>query len=361
MIAGAEFRRRETAQALLEQIHRLAGRRRFRFMEVCGGHTMAIWRYGLPHLLGNSVELISGPGCPVCVTPNTYLDRAVALARNPENVIVTFGDLLRVPGSSSDLQMERARGGDIRIVYSSRDALDIARAHPEKTIIFLAIGFETTAPTIAATVQSARVERLSNFRILSALKTMPQALRMIASGEHRLDGLLLPGHVSAITGSKAFNFLTREYRVRGVVSGFEPTDILQSILMLIRQMREERCAVEIQYSRCVRESGNLRAQRIIEQVFEAGDAVWRGLGELPGSGLFLKEGFRDYDAANLAVEVEPSREQPGCSCGEVIRGALKPEECNLFGAVCTPVHPIGACMVSEEGACAAHYKYRACS
>lgn len=361
MIISGEFRRRETAQALLEQIHRLAQRRCFRFMEVCGGHTMSIWRCGLPHLLGGSVELLSGPGCPVCVTPNSYLDRAVALARNPENVLVTFGDLLRVPGSSSDLQTERARGGDIRIVYSSRDALDIARAQPGKTIIFLAIGFETTAPTIAATIQSARAERLSNFRILSALKTMPQALRIIASGDHQLDGLMLPGHVSAIIGSRAFDFLAQEYRIRGVVSGFEPTDILQSILMLIRQMREERCVVEIQYSRCVRESGNLRAQRIMEQVFDTGDAEWRGLGRIPASGLHLKEEYRGFDAESLQVDVETTREHPGCSCGEVIRGALKPEECALFGVACTPDHPIGACMVSEEGACAAHYKYRASS
>jgi hydrogenase expression/formation protein HypD len=361
MITGGEFRSPATAQALLTQIRRLAEHRHTRFMEVCGGHTMSIWRYGLPHLLGDSVELLSGPGCPVCVTPNSYLDRVVALARRPENIIVTFGDLLRVPGSSSDLQTERARGGDVRIVYSSRDALDIARAHPEKTIIFLAIGFETTAPTIAATVQSARRERVSNFRILSALKTMPQALRIVAADEHHLDGLLLPGHVSAITGLKAFDFLAGEYRIRGVVSGFEPSDILQSILMLIRQMREGRCAIEIQYSRCVRENGNLRAQKLLEQVFDAGDAEWRGLGLISGSGLYLKEEYREFDAGNLGVEVEPTREHPGCCCGDVIRGALKPEECGLFGGACRPEHPIGACMVSEEGACAAHYKYRGLS
>jgi hydrogenase expression/formation protein HypD len=354
-----EFRYRDTAQALIGRIAETLQGRTVRYMEVCGGHTTAIWRYGLPGLLGNHVQLLSGPGCPVCVTPNAFLDRAIALSRLPDVTIVTFGDLMRVPGSSSDLQTERARGGDIRPVYSSSDALEVARRNPERTVIFLAVGFETTAPTIAATVEQARVANLTNFRVLSALKTMPAALRaLVAGGEVALDGLLLPGHVTAITGSAIYDFLPGEFNLACVISGFEPLDILQSLYLLCLQTSSGHAQIDNQYRRTARSAGNAKARQILDLVFEADDAAWRGLGMIPGSGLALRVSYSQFDASAIPVQVEPTRENPGCRCGEVIRGALRPEECRLFGESCKPEHPVGACMVSAEGSCAAHYKYR---
>ncbi|RJP81405.1 MAG: hydrogenase formation protein HypD [Candidatus Zixiibacteriota bacterium] len=354
-----EFRGAGEAQAVLGQIRGALRGRRVRIMEVCGGHTMALWRYGLPGLLQESVDLLSGPGCPVCVTPNAYLDRAVALARHPGTIVVTFGDLMRVPGSSSTLLAERARGGDIRPVYSPRDALDVARAHPERTAVFLGIGFETTAPTVAAALISAREAGLANFRMLSALKTMPQALRALAgAGEVRLDGLILPGHVTAVTGAAPFHFLAEEFRIPCVVSGFEPLDLLQSLWMLARQVSEGRAEVEIQYLRAARPQGNPRAREVLDRVFCSTAAQWRGMGAIPGSGLALREEWSGFAAEAIPVEVEAEREHPGCRCGDVIRGAVRPEECSLFAGPCRPESPAGACMVSEEGACAAHYRYR---
>jgi len=353
------FRRPQQAHALLDRILQSGASRTFRFMEVCGGHTMAIWRYGLPNLLAPSINLLSGPGCPVCVTPNGFLDRAMALSRQPDTIIVTFGDLMRVPGTSSTLLLEKARGADIRPVYSSRDALNMAHSNPERTVIFLGIGFETTAPTIAATMQAARQMGLKNLRLLSALKTMPQALRAIASGgEVKLDGLILPGHVSTITGTPIYEFLARDFSLPCVVSGFEPLDILQSLLMLVQQVQEGRADIEIQYGRSVRAEGNAKAREVMAAVFEPCAAEWRGLGLIPESGLRLNSKYQQMDASSLEVEVEPAREHPGCRCGAVIRGAIRPDECALFGASCTPENPVGACMVSEEGTCAAHYKYK---
>ncbi len=353
------FRRPEQARALLNRILHACGSHSYRFMEVCGGHTMAIWRYGLPNLLGQSVDLLSGPGCPVCVTPNEFLDRAIALSRLPRTILVTFGDLMRVPGTSSTLLLEKARGADIRPVYSSRDALTLAHANPDHIVIFLGIGFETTAPTIAATIRAVHEMGLENFRQLSALKTMPQALRAITSGnELKLDGLILPGHVSTITGSSIYDFLAREFGLPCVISGFEPLDILQSILMLVQQANKKQAEISIQYGRSVRAEGNARAREVMDAVFEPCDAEWRGLGRIPQSGLRLNSQYQLMDAGKIEVEVEAAREHPGCRCGAVIRGAIRPEECGLFAVSCTPDNPIGACMVSEEGTCAAHYKYK---
>jgi hydrogenase expression/formation protein HypD len=362
MSSRFEFRDRDTAQALIGRIAETLHGRTVRFMEVCGGHTTAIWRNGLPGLLGENVQLLSGPGCPVCVTPNAFLDRAIALSRLPEVTIVTFGDLMRVPGSSSDLQTERARGGDVRPVYSSSDALEIAHRNPERTVIFLGVGFETTAPTIAATLEQARAGNLTNFRLLSAMKTMPAALRaLVVGGEVALNGLLLPGHVSAITGSAIYNFLPGEFNLPGVISGFEPLDILQSIYLLCLQTTRNQAKIENQYSRTARFEGNVKARQILDQVFEPADTEWRGLGMIPGSGLALRNSYKQFDAFNLSVQVEPSLENPGCRCGDVIRGVVYPEKCPLFGKSCKPENPVGACMVSEEGSCAAHYKYRSIS
>jgi hydrogenase expression/formation protein HypD len=354
-----EFRDRDTAQALIARIAETLQGRTVRFMEVCGGHTTAIWRYGLPGLLGRNVHLLSGPGCPVCVTPNAFLDRAIALSRLTDVTLVTFGDLMRVPGSSSDLQTERARGGDVRPVYSSSDALEVARLNPDRTVIFLGVGFETTAPTIAATVEQARASNLTNFRVLSALKTMPAALRALVAGrEVTLDGLLLPGHVSAITGSAIYDFLPGEFRLACVISGFEPLDILQSLYLLCVQTSRGRAQIDNQYRRTARPEGNIKARQMLDRVFEPADAEWRGLGMIPGSGLALRSDYAQFDAFAIPVKVEASREDPGCRCGDVIRGAVRPEECGLFGQSCKPEHPVGACMVSEEGTCSAHYKYR---
>jgi hydrogenase expression/formation protein HypD len=327
------------------------------FMEVCGTHTMAIARYGLRQLLPDGVRLISGPGCPVCVTAMADLDRVLALARLPEVTLVTFGDLIRVPASRGSLAAERAAGADVRVVYSPSDAVRIAAAEPARQVVFAGIGFETTAPTTAAVLLEARAAGLANFSLLSLHKTMPLPLRALLDlGETPISGFLLPGHVSVITGTACYEFLAREYGIAGVVAGFEARDVLEALLMLVRQPEPR---IAIQYTRAVRPEGNVVAQRLLEQVFEPSDADWRGLGVIPGSGLALREEYADVDAARrFDVDAGPSLEPPGCRCGEVLRGVTDPAACALFGTRCTPEDPVGACMVSSEGACAARYRYR---
>jgi hydrogenase expression/formation protein HypD len=327
------------------------------FMEVCGTHTMSVARYGLRELLPESMRLVSGPGCPVCVTAIADLDRVVALARLPEVTLATFGDLIRVPASRTTLAAERAGGADVRVVYSVRDAVQIAADGPDRQVVFAGIGFETTAPTIAASLLEARTRGLTNFSVLSMHKTMPLPLKALLDlGETPISGFLLPGHVSVITGTSCYAFLARDYGVAGVVAGFEPLDILRALLRLVRQARP---AIEIEYARAVRPEGNVVAQRLMAQVFAPGDADWRGLGVIPGSGLALRPEYADADAAlRFPLELEPPLEPAGCRCGEVLRGVTDPADCALFGARCTPEDPVGACMVSSEGACAARYRYR---
>ncbi len=327
------------------------------FMEVCGTHTMSIARYGLRELLPGGMRLISGPGCPVCVTAMADLDHVVALARLPEVTLATFGDLIRVPASRTTLAAERAAGADVRVVYSARDAVQIAADEPERQVVFAGIGFETTAPTIAASLLEARARGLTNFSVLSMHKTMPPPLKaLLELGETPLGGFLLPGHVSVITGTACYEFLARDYGVAGVVAGFEPHDILRALLRLVRQTRP---AIEIEYGRAVRPEGNVVARRLMEQVFEPSDADWRGLGVIPDSGLVLRPEYADADAAvRFPVRLEPPLEPAGCRCGEVLRGVTDPVDCALFGVRCTPEDPVGACMVSSEGACAARYRYR---
>jgi hydrogenase expression/formation protein HypD len=327
------------------------------FMEVCGTHTMSIARYGLRELLPEGMRLVSGPGCPVCVTAMADLDRVLALARLPEVTLATFGDLIRVPASRTTLAAARAAGADVRVVYSARDAVQIAADEPDRQVVFAGIGFETTAPTIAASLLEARARGLANFSVLSMHKTMPLPLKaLLELGETPINGFLLPGHVSVITGTACYEFLARDYGVAGVVAGFEPHDVLRALLRLVRQTRP---AIEIDYGRVVRPEGNVVAQRLMEQVFAPGDADWRGLGVIPGSGLTLRPEYADADAAlRFAVTVEPPLEPAGCRCGEVLRGVTDPAACALFGARCTPEDPVGACMVSSEGACAARYRYR---
>jgi hydrogenase expression/formation protein HypD len=357
--AGALVSDRDDRVAMLkrELADAMAGRERVTFMEVCGTHTMAISRFGLRQLLPESVRLVSGPGCPVCVTATGELDVAVALARLPQVTLVTFGDLMRVPASRSTLTDERAAGADVRVVYSPADAVELAARLPEREVVFVGIGFETTAPTVAATVLQARDRGLSNFSLLSLHKTMPAALRaLLDGGEVTIDGFLLPGHVSVITGSECYQFVAREYGVGGVIAGFEADDVLEALVMLARQ-REP--AIEIGYRRAVHPEGNPVAQKLIAEVFEPCDAAWRGLGVIPGSGLRLASRLRSLAVEErLAIEAGETVEPAGCACGEVLRGVVDPVDCPLFGRRCTPASPVGPCMVSSEGSCAARYRYR---
>jgi hydrogenase expression/formation protein HypD len=353
-----EFRNPEATRRLLALI-RSRSSRPVRLMEFCGGHTHAICRSGLRQLLPRSVSLLAGPGCPVCVTAGSDLDRAIATALLPGVIMATFGDMLRVPGSQGSLQDARAQGADVRTVYSALDALSIARATRERPLVFLGVGFETTAPTVAAAILGARAENLSNFSVLSLHKLTPPATRAILdAGIVRLDGIIGPGHVTTVIGSDAWEFLPRDYGMPCAIAGFEPLDILQAIYALVDMLERHQPAVSNAYARCVRKEGNPVASGIMRQVFEADAAEWRGLGTLPASGLALREEYAAFDAARrFPVEAPVSQEPRGCRCGEIIRGALEPRECPLFQRACTPEHPIGPCMVSSEGTCAAYAQY----
>jgi hydrogenase expression/formation protein HypD len=330
------------------------------FMEVCGSHTMAIQRFGLRSLLPAHIDLISGPGCPVCVTDIGYIDEAVVCARQPEVTVATFGDLLRVPGSESSLERERATGGDVRVVYSPLEALELARALPDRRVVFLGIGFETTAPTSAAAVLEAEANGLENFLLLSAHKLMKPAMSALVDEGVAIDGYLCPGHVSVVTGTAMYEELCRRYGVSCVVSGFEPLDILQALYRLIAQIESGTPEVEIAYRRAVSAAGNRRAQETMRQVFEPCGSRWRGLGSIPESGLRPREAYAAHDARRaLPLSVPEGREPAGCICGTILKGQAEPTSCPLFGGVCTPEHPVGACMVSSEGTCAAYYRYSA--
>ncbi|HMK92867.1 MAG TPA: hydrogenase formation protein HypD [Thermoleophilia bacterium] len=352
--------------ALREALSRAVGVRRgaeadpaarLTYMEVCGTHTMAVSRYGLRDLLPAGLRLISGPGCPVCVTAVGDLDVVVALSRQPGVTIATFGDLVRVPSSHSSLARERAAGADVRVVYSPADAVELAVAQPARQVVLVGIGFETTAPTVAASLTLAAERGLENLSVVSLHKTMPGALRALLDlGETTIDGFILPGHVSVVTGSDCYRFLPDEYGIGGVVAGFEADDVLEALLMLAGQRRP---AVEIGYRRAVTTEGNPAAQRLLADVFEPCDAEWRGLGTIAESGLRLREEWAGFDALRrFAVDPGTPVEPAGCRCGEVLRGVIDPDACPLFGRRCTPETPVGACMVSSEGSCAAHYRYR---
>jgi len=328
-------------------------------MEFCGGHTVAIFRYGIRQVLPKTIEMVSGPGCPVCVTANADIDKALALAETPGVVITTFGDMLKVPGSRSSLQKARAGGADVRMVYSTLDAVKIAQENPSKSVVFLGIGFETTAPTVAASVVQAEEQGIKNYYVLSQHKLCPPVIRAILNaGEIKLDGLICPGHVSAITGSKAWEFIAHDYHIPCVVSGFEPLDILQCVAMLIDQVEKGESKVEIAYKRGVIHDGNAIALALMDRVFEPCPASWRGIGVVPASGLKLRAAFRQHNAeAKFEIKAPPPIEPKGCLCGEVLRGVKTPLDCRLFRKVCTPESPVGPCMVSSEGSCAAYYLY----
>jgi hydrogenase expression/formation protein HypD len=355
-----EFRSSELAQGLVRSI-RHHSTREARFMEFCGGHTVAIMKHGIRQLLPPTIEMLSGPGCPVCVTDNADLDKAIALARVPGMILTTFGDMLRVPGSRTSLQEARADGADVRIVYSTLDALQIARDNPARPVVFLGVGFETTAPTVAASVLQADQEDVRNYHVLSLHKLCPPVIKaLLDSGEVRLHGLICPGHVSAVIGSNAWEFISRDYGIPCVVSGFEPLDVLQCVYMLVSQVERSESRVEIAYRRGVRPEGNRRALELMDQVFESCPARWRGMGQVPDTGLRFREAYRRFDAESaFDFDPGPTLEPEGCICGEVLRAVKTPRDCRLFGEVCTPASPVGPCMVSTEGSCAAYYLYGA--
>ncbi len=355
-----EFRDPRFARVLVEQIKKKAeSLPEIKLMEVCGSHTMAIARYGIRQMLPPNIKLISGPGCPVCVTANNYLDKALAISRLPDLIITTFGDMMRVPGSTTSLEKERSNGGDIRVVYSTMDALQLANDNPDKKIVFLGVGFETTAPTIAASILEAEKLDVGNYAVLCAHKTMPKPMETIAGGERvDLQGFICPAHVSTIIGAKPYAFLAEKYHKACVIAGFEPLDVLESVKMLLGQIESDSPTVEIQYSRVTKEEGNPAALTIMSEVFEVCDADWRGIGSIPGSGLKINNKYSRFDADTIyQIEVEPTQEAEGCICGEIMQGVAMPDECALFGTVCTPEDPVGACMVSSEGSCAAAHKY----
>ena len=353
-----EFRRSDLAEGLIAQINQRS-HTPTRLMEFCGGHTVTIFKYGIRQILPDNIEMVSGPGCPICVTANADLDKAIALAKIPQIIIATFGDMLKIPGSRNSLQELKAEGSDVRIVYSALDAIAIAQENPTRSVVFLGIGFETTAPTIAASILQAEDRRINNYYVLSLHKLCPPVIRnILASGKVELQGLVCPGHVSVIIGSHPWDFIARDYGIPCVVSGFEPVDILQCVAMLVDQVESGRSEVEIAYRRGVRPEGNEEAIRLMEQVFEPGPAAWRGIGEVPDSGLKIRNEYQHFDAT-MAFDIDPGQpyEPDGCICGDILRGVKTPPDCQLFDNACTPQYPVGPCMVSSEGTCSAYYNY----
>jgi hydrogenase expression/formation protein HypD len=361
-----EFRDPEKARALLQEIQKLNNRinngedKPIKIMEVCGGHTHSIFKYGLEEILPDTIELIHGPGCPVCVMPRGRLDDAIALAENPDIIFTTFGDAMRVPGSQKSLLQAKAQGADIRMVYSPLDSLQVARENPNKEVVFFGLGLETTAPSTALTVLQAQAEQINNFSLFSNhVLVIPALQALLDNPDLQLDGFIGPGHVSTVIGIDPYTLIAEHYHKPLVVSGFEPLDILQSIWMLLKQMVEGRCEVDNQYSRVVHQQGNKIALEAVNQVFEVRENFeWRGLGDIPHSGLKIRPEYAQFDAeVKFTLPNRKVADSAACECGEILKGVLKPWQCKVFGTACTPETPIGTCMVSSEGACAAYYKY----
>ena len=355
-----EYRDSDLSRKLIEKIGKL-GHKKMQLMEVCGTHTVSIFRAGIRSVLPDTIALLSGPGCPVCVTDQQEIDAFIALSKMDDVIITTFGDLMRVPGTTTSLQKERANGRDIRIVYSTMDAVGIAAKNPDHKVVFLGVGFETTAPTIAAAVITARQMNLKNFYVYSAHKLVPPALEALMSMDQvKIDGFILPGHVSVIIGVDAYRPFFDKYHISCVVAGFEPVDILQAIAMLTEQIDTGRPKLENAYGRAVTSAGNLKAQKVLEDVFQTADVAWRGIGIIPKSGLKIKDEYASYNAEVMFDIRLPESEDPkGCACGEILIGTKIPPECALYKKACTPIDPVGPCMVSTEGTCAAYYRYHA--
>ena len=359
-----EFRDRDKAAVLLRAIEGVADEIRpktpLQIMEVCGGHTHAIFRYGIEAMLPTAVELVHGPGCPVCVLPMGRVDDCIAIATQPGVILTTFGDAMRVPGSRGSLMQAKADGADIRMVYSPTDALEIARKHPEREVVFFGLGFETTMPSTALTVLEAERDGISNFSVFcNHITIVPTLKAILDSPDIRIDGFVGPGHVSMVIGMAPYEFIARQYRRPLVVSGFEPLDLLQSVLMVLRQIADGRAEIENQYARVVASTGNAAAQRAIDAVYEPREHFeWRGLGSIDESGVRFRDAYAGFDAERrFAVPGVRVTDPAACQCGEVLKGALKPHQCRVFGTSCTPETPMGALMVSSEGACAAYYRY----
>ncbi len=353
-----EFRDVELANRLVAHIHQTS-HRDIKLMEFCGSHTVSILKNGIRQLLPPNIEMLAGPGCPVCVTSTADLDKVINLSRIPGVIITSFGDMIRVPGSRSTLQKEKAQGADVRIVYSVLDALKISRQNPEKKVIFVGIGFETTAPTVAAALIQTEKEKLHNFFVISLHKVCPPIMKTILDlGEIRINGIICPGHVSTIIGGYPYQFIPGNYGIACVISGFEPVDILQTVDMLVNQIENKTYSVEIAYRRVVKPEGNIQALRLMETVFELSDADWRGIGIVSGSGLKIRKRYRHFDAeSNFDINPIENNEINGCICGNILRGVATPLDCRLFRTMCTPEQPVGPCMVSAEGSCAAYFQY----
>ncbi len=353
-----EYRDTALAAPLVEELKR-AVTKPLRVMEVCGSHTMAIFRNGIRSILPDGLELVSGPGCPVCVTSASHMDAFIEMANRPNVRVTIFGDLFRVPGTATSLAQASAGGAKVDIVYSAMDALDIAINNPEELVVFLGVGFETTTPTIAATILAAKIRAVDNFIVFSTQKTMPAPMEILLSDpELKIDGLLCPGHVSSITGAAVWKPLAQKYNLACVVGGFETADLLKSLIQLARQVGNNDIKVENTYPRVVSWEGNLRAQNMVKEIFEPTDMDWRGLGRIPESGLKIREKYKDFDAeSRMDISLPEASEPKGCLCGNILKGMNTPMECALFDSRCTPANPIGPCMVSSEGTCAAYHKY----
>ncbi len=336
------------------------GSREITIMEVCGTHTMSIFRSGIRDLLPSNIKLVSGPGCPVCVTSQGYIDSAIELSKNEKVIITTFGDMIKVPGNKSSLQKEKALGRDIRMVFSPLDAVKIARENPHKEVVFLGVGFETTIPAIALSVDIAYRENIKNYSVLQSMKTMPVVMKqLVMDKELKIDGFLCPGHVSAIIGVKPYEFLAKEFGMPAVVTGFEAGDIVIGIYELLLMIENNISEVKNGYKRVVEYEGNDKALKMIEDIMEVADSNWRGLGRIEGTGLRLKDKYRLFDTEKkLDMKIKETKSLKGCLCGEILKGKNNPLDCKLFAKICNPLNPVGACMVSEEGTCATYYKYK---
>ncbi len=330
-----------------------------RIMEVCGTHTTEFFRTGVKDLFPDKLSLVNGPGCPVCVTPNDYLDRVIEIGKKYNAIITTFGDMIKVPSSYSSLAKEKSSGMDIEVVYSPLDSIEIAEKNSSREVVFVSVGFETTAPLEAATILEARKRKIKNYSLLSGNKLTPPAVKALLDAENvNIDAFILPGHVSAIIGVNGWRYVSNSYKKPCVVAGFENHDLIRSTLIILKMIRDKRTDILNEYSRVVKDEGNLKAQDIMYRVFEKGDSLWRGIGVIPESGLFIKEEFSEFDSFKKFPVTPPEpKEQTGCRCGELLCGLITPEECPLFANVCNTEHPVGPCMVSSEGPCAAYFKY----
>jgi len=357
-----EFREPRKADALLRAIEELCQQleKPIKIMEVCGGHTHSIFKYGIEDVLPEAIELIHGPGCPVCVMPKGKLDDAISISQNPNVIFTTFGDAMRVPGSTTTLLQAKAQGADIRMVYSPLDSLQIAKDNPDQEVVFFALGFETTAPSTALTILQAESEKIHNFSMFcNHVLVIPALEALLDNPDLQLDGFIGPGHVSMVIGTEPYQFISQQYQKPIVISGFEPLDIIQSVWMLLQQIVEKRCAVENQYNRLVEEAGNSVAIAAMDQVFEVRESFeWRGLDEIPNSAFQMRPEYAEFDAeVKFTIPNLKVADHKACQCGEILKGVLKPWQCKVFGTACTPETPIGTCMVSSEGACSAYYKY----